>query len=68
MRIKATAVGRADLRDRCGHLDLRPDGDDEAELLSRLYRLMMSGGQIQIRQRGTDPFISEFPSPMKESA
>lgn len=45
MRVKATSPAKKmDLRERCGHLDLRSDCQAEQEFLSALYRVMVQGG------------------------
>ena len=47
MKVKATSAGKkVDLRDRCGNLHLRPSCDEEAELLSAIYRVLIFGGTI----------------------
>lgn len=50
MRVKATSTAKkVDLRERCGYLDMRPQCDAEAELLSAIYRVLIGGGTVYAR-------------------
>lgn len=41
-----------DLRDRCGNLQLRPESDEEAELLSAVYNVLRFGGTLSAKPVG----------------
>jgi len=53
MHVKATSLAKKiDLRDKCGNLQLRPQNDEEAVLLSAIYRAMVFGGTITAKVTG----------------
>jgi hypothetical protein len=49
MRLKATsAAKKLDLRDFCGHLDLRATSEIESELLALMHNVFVAGGTITV--------------------
>lgn len=61
MIVKATSLSKkVDLRDRCGNLQLRPQTDDEAAVLSALYCTLRIGGTLTIKLKGKKAIRMEF--------
>ncbi len=61
MHIKATSLARKiDLHDKCGNLHLKPQCDEEAVLLSAIYRAMVFGGTITAKVNGSKAVKFKF--------